>query len=350
MSSIQPSTAPFVGVASPGPGARVQSENQEEHVSLREFLTKQLIDVIQWSEPEDGILAWRYPMEDMEIQNGGQLTVRESQLAAFVNEGKIADVFGPGLHTLTTRNLPLLTDLMNWDKGFESPFKSDVYFFSTRLQMDQKWGTATPITIREKEFGAVRLRGYGIYSYRIKDPRRFFTEVSGTRDSYYVADLEGQLRETIIARMTDVFAASDVAFLDMAKNQAALGNKIADAVQPSLAALGLELNQFTVENISLPDELTKVMDQRIGVQMAGNLGPYTQFEAAQALGTAAANPGGAAGAGVGIGAGVAMGQAMMGAMATSSATTSAAAEKFCTSCGKPMARAAKFCPECGTAQ
>src|ERR1035437_8025919 len=132
MSSIQPSTAPFVGVASPGPGARVQSENQEEHVSLREFLTKQLIDVIQWSEPEDGILAWRYPMEDMEIQNGGQLTVRESQLAAFVNEGKIADVFGPGLHTLTTRNLPLLTDLMNWDKGFESPFKSDVYFFSTR--------------------------------------------------------------------------------------------------------------------------------------------------------------------------------------------------------------------------
>jgi membrane protease subunit (stomatin/prohibitin family) len=140
-------------------------------VSLREFLAKQLIDVIQWSEPEDGILAWRYPMEDMEIQNGGQLTVRESQLAAFVDEGKIADVFGPGLHTLTTRNLPLLTDLMNWDKGFESPFKSDVYFFSTRLQMDQKWGTATPITIREKEFGAVRLRGYGIYSYRVKDPR-----------------------------------------------------------------------------------------------------------------------------------------------------------------------------------
>jgi membrane protease subunit (stomatin/prohibitin family) len=192
-------------------------------VSLREFLAKQLIDVIQWSEPEDGILAFRYPMEDMEIQNGGQLTVRESQLAAFVDEGKIADVFGPGLHTLTTRNLPLLTDLMNWDKGFESPFKSDVYFFSTRLQMDQKWGTATPITIREKEFGAVRLRGYGIYSYRVKDPRRFFTEVSGTRDTYWVSDIEGQLRETIVARMTDVFASSDVPFSGYGKKSGGAG-------------------------------------------------------------------------------------------------------------------------------
>jgi membrane protease subunit (stomatin/prohibitin family) len=317
-------------------------------VTLREFLTKQLIDVLQWNETEDGVLAWRYPMEDMEIQNGGQLTVRESQLAAFVNEGRIADVFEPGLHTLNTRNLPLLTDLMNWDKGFESPFKSDVYFFSTRLQMAQKWGTATPITIREKEFGAVRLRGYGIYAYRIKDPRKFFTEVSGTRNTYYVSDLEGQLRETIVARMTDVFAASEVPYLDMAKNQAALAKKISDAVQPSFAGLGLELNQFTVENLSLPDELTRVMDQRIGVQMAGNLSSLTQFETAEALGVAAANPGGAAGAGVGVGAGVAMGQAMMGSVAASGAVP--AAEKFCMSCGNPMARAAKFCPECGKAQ
>ena len=153
-------------------------------MTLREFLTKQLIDVLQWNETEDGILAWRYPMQDMEIQNGGQLTVRESQVAVFVDEGKIADVFGPGLHTLNTRNLPLLTDLMNWDKGFESPFKSDVYFFSTRLQMAQKWGTATPITIREKEFGAVRLRGYGIYSYRVKDRADVFR--AGERDARHL--------------------------------------------------------------------------------------------------------------------------------------------------------------------
>jgi membrane protease subunit (stomatin/prohibitin family) len=325
-------------------------------VSLREFLTSQLIDVLQWNEPEDGMLAWRYPMENAEIQNGGQLTVRESQLAAFVNEGKIADVFGPGLHTLNTRNLPLLSDLMNWDKGFESPFKSDVYFFSTRLQMDQKWGTATPITLREKEFGAVRLRAYGIYAWRIRDPRRFFTEVSGTRDAYYVSDLEGQLRQTIVARMTDVFAASDVPFLDMAKNQSALAQKIAAAAQPSFAALGLELSSLTVENVSLPDELTKVMDQRIGVQMAGNLGSYTQFEAAQALGTAAANPGGAAGAGVGIGAGITLGRALAGSMTPNEiagvggVAPAATGQKFCTACGKSIARSAKFCPECGVQQ
>src|ERR1017187_9160116 len=151
-------------------------------MSLRSFLGKQFIDVIQWNDDEDGVPAYWHPMQDMEIQTGGQLTLRESQLAAFGNQGRIADVFPPGLHTLNTRNLPLLTDLMNWDKAFESPFKSDVYFFSTRLQIDQRWGTATPITIRDKEYGAVRLRGYGIYSYRVADPRAFYTNVSGTRD------------------------------------------------------------------------------------------------------------------------------------------------------------------------
>ena len=156
-------------------------------MTLGQFLSKQFIRVIQWNESEDGVLAYRYPMQDMEIENGGQLTVRETQMAAFINEGKIADVFGPGMHTLSTRNLPILTDLMNWSKDFESPFKSDVYFFSTRLQMDQKWGTATTVTVRDKEFGAVRVRAYGNYSYRIADPRVFFTKVSGTRESYYVA-------------------------------------------------------------------------------------------------------------------------------------------------------------------
>jgi membrane protease subunit (stomatin/prohibitin family) len=212
---------------------------------LRTFLGKQFVAVIQWNEDEDGVLAYRYPMQDMEIETGGQLTVRESQMAAFVNEGRIADVFRPGLYTLNTRNLPLLTDLMNWDKAFESPFKSDVYFFSTRLQIDQRWGTATPITIRDKEYGAVRLRGYGIYAYRVADPRAFYTNLSGTRDTYRVADLEGQLRETIVARMTDTFANSQVPFLDMAANQAALAQKIAEQVGPAFKALGLEVELCT---------------------------------------------------------------------------------------------------------
>ena len=324
-------------------------------MSLPRFLQKQFIDVIQWNEPEEGILAYRYPIADMEIQNGGQLTVRESQMAAFVNEGKIADVFGPGLHTLNTRNLPLLTDLKNWDKDFESPFKSDVYFFSTRLQVDQRWGTATPITIREKEFGAVRLRAYGIYSYRIADPRAFFTNVSGTREMYCVEDLEGQLRNTIVARLTEVVAPSEVAFLDMAAHQADLAQKVAADLGPSLTALGLALHSFVIENLSLPDELQKVLDRRIGVNMAGDLGRYTQFEAAQSLETAAANTGGAAGVGVGLGAGVTMAQTMMNAVRPAAAPAPPAAgpganAKFCLECGREIPRSSKFCPECGKPQ
>jgi membrane protease subunit (stomatin/prohibitin family) len=326
-------------------------------MTLREFLGKQFIAVIQWNEPEDGILAWQYPMQDMETENGGQLTVRESQMAAFVNEGRIADVFGPGLHTLNTRNLPVLTDLKNWSKDFQSPFKSDVYFFSTRLQIDQKWGTATPITFREKEFGAVSVRGYGIYSYRIADPKTFFLQISGTRESYYASDLEGQLRETIVARMTDILASSDVSFLDLAANQAALAEKVTAAMKPTFAALGLDLHQFAVESLSLPEELQKVMNQRIGVNMAGDLGRFTQFETAEALETAAANPGGGADAGVGLGAGLAMAQTMMGSAkmggasaGVAAAPTAEASTKFCIDCGKPMPRAAKFCPECGKPQ
>ena len=179
-------------------------------MSLRDFLSKQFIDVIDWVEPGDGILAYRYPMQDREIQNGGKLTVRDSQMALFVNEGKVADAFSPGLYTLNTHTLPILTYLQNWDKAFQSPFKSDVYFFSTRIQTNQHWGTPNPITIRDKEFGAVRLRAFGIYTYHISDPKVFYSKVSGTRDTYLVADLEGQLSNTIVGRITDTFAGSNV--------------------------------------------------------------------------------------------------------------------------------------------
>ncbi len=331
------------------------------------FLSKQFIDVIQWTEPEDGILAYRYPMEDMEIQNGGKLTVRDSQMAVFVNEGRIADVFAPGLYTLTTETLPLLTYIMNWDKAFKSPFKSDVYFFSTRLQTNQRWGTATPITIRDKEFGAIRMRGYGIYTYKIADPKVFYQKVSGTRDIYRVGDLEGQLRNTIVARMTDTFAQSSVPFLDMAANQQALGVKIADNMKPAFADFGLSLEAFVVENISLPDELQKILDQRIGMNMIGDMGKYTQYQVAQSMPIAAANEGGgAAGIGVGLGAGLTMAQSMMNAVKPPEAPPAggpaapsggpaapaapATGTKFCINCGKPMPRNAKFCPECGGAQ
>ncbi len=327
-------------------------------MSLRDFLAKQFIEVVQWTESEDGVLAWRFPMRDMEIMNGGKLTVRESQMAMFVNEGQIADVFSPGLYTLATHNLPLLTDLMNWDKEFKSPFKSDVYFFSTRVQVDQHWGTATPVTIRDSEFGAVRLRAYGIYAYRIADPRVFYNKVSGTREIYQVAELEGQLRNTIVGRIADTFASSKIPFLDMAGNQVALGQKISELMKPGFADFGLVLDSFVVESLSLPDELQKVLDQRIGMGMIGDMGRYTQYEVAQSMPIAAANEGGgAAGVGVGLGAGLTMAQQMMNAVkppsapAPASAPAAPAAEtKFCTNCGKPMPRPSKFCPECGTAQ
>jgi membrane protease subunit (stomatin/prohibitin family) len=343
-------------------------------MTFGQFLGKQFIRVIAWNEPQDGILVYRYPMRDLEIENGGQLTVSESQMAAFVNEGKIADVFGPGLHTLSTRNLPLLTDLMNWDKAFESPFKSEVYFFSTRLQVDQKWGTATPITIRDKEFGAIRVRSYGIYSYRIADPRVFFNQISGTRDAYLAAELEGQLRDTIIGCMTETFASSDISFLDMAANHTVLSEKVVETMKPAFAALGLALDQFVVENVSLPDELQKVFDQRIGMNMVGDLGRYTLYSAAESLDLSAANSSGAAGMGMGLGAGAAVAQVLSNALkpamnapgaTPSQAPTpvpaligapagveSAAAEgtKFCIECGKSIPQRAKFCAECGKAQ
>jgi len=299
------------------------------------------------------VLAYRFPMSNTEIQSGAQLTVRESQMAAFVNEGRIADVFGPGLYTLTTRTLPLLTDLKNWDKEFKSPFKSDVFFFSTRLQINQKWGTATPITIREKEFGAVRVRAYGIYSYRIADPRAFLTNVSATQEIYHVEDLEGQLRNTIVAKMTEVIAPVEVPFLDMAANQGELARKVADQVKPAFAALGLSLETFVIENLSLPEELQKFLDQRISMNMVGDMGRYTQFSAAQSIPIAAANSGGGgAGAGVGLGAGIAMGQTLMNAVktGTTEAAPPAAETKFCLECGKSIPRPAKFCPECGKPQ
>ncbi|MCS7025664.1 MAG: SPFH domain-containing protein [Bryobacteraceae bacterium] len=350
-------------------------------MALKDFLKKQFIDVIHWTEPEEGILAWRFPMQDMEIQNGAKLTVRESQMAAFVNEGRMADVFGPGLYTLNTQTLPLLTNLLNWDKLFQSPFKSDVYFFSTRIQTNQKWGTATPVTIRDRDFGAIRLRAYGIYSWHLSDPRAFHTKVSGTLETYRVADLEAQLRKMIVGSMSDAFAESQIPFLDMAANQLEVGERIASQLKPQFAELGLTLDSFIVENLSLPEELQKRLDERIAMNMIGDMGRYTQFQVAQSMPIAAANEGGGnAALGAQLGAGVAMAQAMMGALqpglpgagmqpppagvsgsaaappapplapAQGGATVPGKETKFCIECGTSMPARAKFCPSCGASQ
>ena len=282
-------------------------------MALMDFMKKQFIDILEWTESADGTLAWRYPMEDREIQNGGSLTVRESQMAVFVNEGKIADVFAPGRYTLTTATLPILTYLKNWDKLFKSPFKSDVYFFSTRQQVDQRWGTTQPVTIRDKDFGAVRLRAFGNYSYRIADPKLFHTEISGTRDTYTAADLDGQLRGLMLQHISDAVASSGVAFLDLAANQVEFAKALMDATQPSFTAIGLKLEGVTMQNVSLPEELQKILDQKIGMGMVGgDMGKFMQYQTAQAIPKFAegAGQGGVVGDAMGLGAGVALGQVM----------------------------------------
>ena len=284
-------------------------------MALMDFIKKQFIDIIEWTEAGDGTLAWRFPMRDLEIQNGGSLTVRESQVAVFVNEGKVADVFGPGRYTLTTATLPILTYLQNWDKLFQSPFKSDVYFFSTRQQIDQRWGTTQPVTIRDKDFGAVRLRAFGNYNYRIADAKLFHTEISGTRDTYTAADLDGQLRGLMLQHISDAVASSGVAFLDLAANQIEFAKALMEATQPSFAAIGLKLEGVTMQNVSLPEELQKILDQKIGMGMVGgDMGKFMQYQTAQAIPKFAegsgSGGGGIAGDAMGLGAGVALGQVM----------------------------------------
>ena len=283
-------------------------------MALMDFIKKQFIDILQWAEEGDGTLAWRFPMAGMEIQTGAALVVRESQMALFVNEGQVADLFGPGSYKLSTQTLPVLTYLKNWDKLFQSPFKSDVYFFSTRQQVDQKWGTPQPITIRDPDFGAVRLRAFGNYAYRVADPKLFHTEISGTRDAYPAADLDGQLRGLVLQNISNAIAGSGVAFLDLAANQQMFADALAQALQPVFAKIGLKLESMTVQNLSLPEELQKVLDQKIGMGMVGSdMGRFLQYQAAQAIpqfAEGAGQGGGVAGDAMGLGAGLALGQVL----------------------------------------
>ncbi len=284
-------------------------------MALMDFIKKQFIDILEWTESDEGTLAWRYPMAGNEIQYGGSLTVRESQMAVFVNEGKVADVFGPGMYKLTTQTLPVLTYLKNWDKLFQSPFKSDVYFFSTRQQIDQRWGTTQPVTIRDKDFGAVRLRAFGNYAYRVADPKLFHTEISGTRERYTVADLDGQLRALMLQHISDAVASSGVPFLDLAANQVEFAQQLATVTAPAFEKIGLKLEGVTVQNVSLPEELQKILDQKIGMGMVGgDMGKFMQYQTAQAIPKFAEGQGGGgggiAGDAMGLGAGVALGQVL----------------------------------------
>lgn len=294
-------------------------------MGLMDFLSKQFVDVIDWVE-EPGDLALRYPMRDREIQTGAQLTVRDGQLAFFYDEGRIADSFSPGLYTIETGNLPLLTSLMNWDKAFASPFKSDVYFFTIKEQAGLKWGTPQPITLRDKDYGPIRIRAFGSYSFRISDLPVFKTNVMGTLEHIKVSDVEPQLRGAIATALASGLGAGDVAFVDLAADQQALSDRLREAVAPAFAKWGLEVVSFFVESVSLPESIQEHFDKASSMRVVGDIDRYVRFQTAEAIGTAAAQDGGIAGIGAGAAVGAALGQAMTGGLATPAAATAAPAE------------------------
>jgi len=323
----------------------------------------QFIEVIEWLDDSSDTMLYRFPVRDQEIKNGAQLIVRESQAAVFVHEGQIADVFGPGRYSVDGGNTPILTKLGAWKYGFNSPFKSEVYFVNTKQFTDLKWGTSNPVMMRDTDFGMVRLRAFGIYSMRVGDPRELIKQVAGTNARFVTEDIEGQLKRTLVSGFSDALAESKIAALDLAANYDELGRIAREKLDPEFKSFGLELAKFVIENISLPQEVEAAMDKRTSMGVIGDVGRYAQFQAADAMRDAAQNPSGGAGLGAGLGAGFAVGNAMAGAMsdalkqrgsestgAASSSGGAAAAGARCFKCGAQMHPGAKFCNECGARQ
>lgn len=292
---------------------------EKNYMGLFDKLRSQLIDIIQWTDDTQDTMVYRFPRNDNEIKNGAQLVVRESQLAAFVNEGKLADIFQPGTYTLHTQNLPILADLQGWKYGFESPFKAEVYFVSTRTFTDRKWGTPNPIMMRDAEFGMVRLRAFGAFAIRVKDPAIFLRQVAGTEGRFTIDGIEEQLRELVCSRFADALGTNKVAALDLAGNYDRLGRWVAAIIQPDFDVFGLQIVNFVIENISLPPEVEAAIDKRTSMGVIGNMATYTQYEAASAIKDAASNPGGIAGAGAGLAAGYQMANQMSNAMSAANA-------------------------------
>lgn len=362
-------------------------------MGLFDFIKGQFIEVIEWLD-DTGAMVYRFPAYDNAIKMGAKLVVRESQAAVFVNEGQIADVFGPGTYTLSTQNMPVLTALKSWKYGFNSPFKADVFFVSTANFTNLKWGTTNPIVMRDAEFGVVRLRGFGAYSVRVKDPALFLRSLIGTRSSFSTDEIAGFLKSMLVTGITDLLGESNIPVTYLAASYEELSEKAMERVQPGFEAMGLELTLLLIENLSLPEEVEKMIDRRSSMGIAGNLDQYMKFQTAEAIREAANNPdGGAAGTGAGLGAGMAMAQ-MIGQMmnrpvenssappaagtpategsgtirrtqdagdagsdgakaADSSADNGSNAaprpkKRFCSECGEALAENAKFCSSCGT--
>jgi membrane protease subunit (stomatin/prohibitin family) len=311
--------------------------------------TAQFIEVIEWLDDSTNTLVYRFPVKDQEIKNGAQLIVRESQAAVFVHEGQIADLFPPGRYTIDGGNTPILSKLGAWKYGFNSPFKSEVYFVNTKQFTDLKWGTPNPIMMRDTDFGMVRLRAFAIYSVRVGDPKAFIKEIAGTNAHFVTEDIEGQLKRTLVSGFSDALAESKIAALDLASNYDELSKFTRVKLNEDFKEYGLELTKFVIENISLPQEVEAAMDKRTSMGVIGDVQRYTQFQAADALRDAAQNTGGGAGTGAGLGAGFAVGNAMASAMtdAMKPSRGGATSGAVCPKCGSQNNTGSKFCNDCG---
>ncbi|MCB2154028.1 SPFH domain-containing protein [bacterium] len=285
-------------------------------MGLWDKLRGELIDIIEWNQPsESDLMAWRFPRRDNEIKNGAKLIVREGQSAIFVNMGQLGDIFNPGIFTLETKNLPILSKIMGWKYGFESPFKADAYFVATRRFTDQKWGTPNPIMLRDREFGAVRVRAFGNYAIQVTDPAAFLRQLVATDPAFETFEISSQLRSLIVTRFSDALASSGIPVLDMAANLDELSKFVCERIRPDFEEMGISVPIFLIENISLPPNVEEALDKRTSMGIIGNLDQYTKFQAAEAMRDAAQNPGsGGAGMGMGLGAGMAMAQQMMNVM------------------------------------
>ena len=303
-------------------------------MGIFDFVKGQLIDVIEWTDPTSDTIVHKYDMNGKEIMMGAQLTVRESQVAIFVNEGQLADIFRPGRYELQTSNMPILTALKSW-------------------KYDRKWGTANPVMMRDSEFGIIRLRGFGSFSFRVTDPESLLKECFGTNSTYKVSDIEDQIKRQTVSCLSDAIAESKIPALDLAANYDELAHFAMQAINQKIAGLGVQLATFVIENISLPEEVEKAMDRRTSMGVVGDLNKYTQYQAAEAMRESANQQGSVAGMGVGMGAGVAMGQMFTQAMNNNQAAPQQAAPAqpapagFCPSCGNPITAGAKFCSNCG---
>lgn len=282
-------------------------------MTLRDFIQGELIDIVEWLESSTDAMAWRFDRPDNEIKNGAKLIVRPGQLALFVEQGTVADVFQPGSHELATKNLPLLSKLRGWKYGFESPFKAEIVFISTRQFTNLKWGTKTPVMTRDPELGAIRLRAYGTYAMRVRDAESFVRELVGANSSFTIGQISDQIRDMVASRFGELLGEKPIPVLQLAANYRELGELATEKLAAELARLGVELTQLVVESIALPDEVAATLDQktRLGL-LGGDLGSYAQLQAADAIRDSARNQG-TGGAGAAIGVGLGMAQQLAGA-------------------------------------